>query len=108
MQILSMTHLRRRLESVLAPMVILDLTSAGCKPGQVLLVKADNGELQGNKPGAGLDKPDQSNTDIPLIQETRIRVRVDHSSASSRHSTCGGTRISWHVDYFQQQGPERG
>ena len=102
-----MTHLRRRLGSVSAPMVILDLTSAGCRPGQVLLVKADNGELQGNKPGAGLDKPDQSNTDIPLIQETRIRVRVDHSSASSRHSTCGGTRISWH-GVPSQQGPEHG
>ena len=55
MQILSMTHLRITLESVLAPMVILDLTSAGCKPGQVLLLKADKGELQGGRPGAGLE-----------------------------------------------------
>ena len=43
-------------------MVILDLTKAGCKPGQVLLVKADKGGLQGSKPGAGLELARSKNT----------------------------------------------
>jgi hypothetical protein len=40
---------------------------AGGKPGQVLLVKADNGELQGSKPGAGLELARPKQHDIPVI-----------------------------------------
>jgi hypothetical protein len=40
---------------------------AGGKPGQVLPVKADNGELQGSKTGAGLELARPKQHDIPVI-----------------------------------------